>query len=129
MYLVNLQQKTQFEVLSKEGAEKVKVKYLLHKSAGAEKFFLRYYSVGESGHTPLDSHPGEHEVFIMKGKGHVKGGEREYDVGPGDAIFIPSYEVHQFTNIGSEPFEFLCVRGADDLYTMQKRAMGVTSTA
>jgi quercetin dioxygenase-like cupin family protein len=120
MYIVNLEQKKEFEVLSKEGAEKVRVKYLIHKSAGAEKFFLRYYSVDKEGHTPLDKHPGEHEVFIMKGRARVKGSEREFQVGPGDAIFIGSNELHQFVNIGNEPLEFLCVRGADELYVAQR---------
>jgi len=112
-----LYQKMQFEVLSKEGAEKVNVKYLIHKAVGAEKFFLRYYSVGKGGHTPLDRHPGEHEVFIMKGRGRVIGRNEEWDIVPGDAIFIKSNEVHQFINTGSEPLEFLCVRGADELYS------------
>jgi quercetin dioxygenase-like cupin family protein len=117
MYVVKLEQKREFEVLSKEGAKCVKVKYLIHKAAGARKFFLRYYSVHIGGHTPLDKHLGEHEVFIMKGKGRLIGSEREYEVSPGDAVFIGSQEVHQFINIGSEPLEFLCVRGSDDLYT------------
>jgi mannose-6-phosphate isomerase-like protein (cupin superfamily) len=116
MYKVNLQQKTQFEVLAKDGAEGVKVKYLIDKSAGANKFFLRYYSIEAGGHTPLDSHAGEHEVFIMKGCGRVKCGELEFNLGPGDALFIPSHEVHQFINTGEEPLEFLCVRGSDYLY-------------
>jgi len=117
MYIVNLEQKKEFEALSKEGAERVRVKYLIHKSAGAEKFFLRYYVVDKGGHTPLDTHAGEHEVFIVKGKARVRGSDRVYEVGPKDAIFIGSNEVHQFVNIGDEPLEFLCVRGADELYT------------
>lgn len=120
MYVVNLDQKMHFEVLSKEGAEKVKVKYLIHKAAGAEKFFLRYYSVEKGGHTPLDKHAGEHEVFIMKGRGRVIGSNEECDLKPRDAIFIRSNEVHQFINTGSEPLEFLCVRGADELYKAEK---------
>lgn len=111
-----MDQKMQFEVLSKEGAEKVRVKYLIHKAVGAEKFFLRYYSVAKGGHTPLDKHAGEHEVFVMKGRGRVIGSNQECDLVPGDAIFIKSNEVHQFINTGSEPLEFLCVRGADELY-------------
>jgi len=114
---VNLYQKTQFEALSKKGAENVNVRYLIHKGVGAEKFFLRYYSVGKGGHTPLDKHAGEHEVFIMKGKGRVIGNNEVRDLVPGDAIFIRSNEVHQFINTGGESLEFLCVRGADELYS------------
>ena len=123
MYIVNLNDDAHFEVLSKQGAEKVKVKHLIHKGAGAEKFTLRYFSVAEGGHTPLDKHLGEHEVFVMKGMAQLKGIDRERTVRPGDAIFIASNEVHQFLNTGNEPFEFLSVRGADELYTRRETAL------
>jgi len=116
VYLVNLDQKVQFQALSKEGAEKVKVKYLISKPAGAHNFFLTYYSVEKGGHTPLDNHVNEHEVFIMRGKGRIVGAHEQHQLVPGDAIFIRSNEVHQLVNIGDEPLEFLCVKGADELY-------------
>jgi quercetin dioxygenase-like cupin family protein len=117
MYIVNLDEGAAYEPLTKQGAQHAKVKHLISKNVGAEKFYLRYYSVEKGGHTPLDRHAGEHEVFVMKGRAHLKGGERrEYDVKPGDAIFIRSNEIHQFINSGNEPFEFLSVRGADELY-------------
>jgi quercetin dioxygenase-like cupin family protein len=122
MYIVNLNEDAHFEVLSKQGAEKVQVKYLIHKGAGAEKFTLRYFSVAKGGHTPLDQHLGEHEVFVMKGRAQLKGIDWERTVGPGDAVFIASNEVHQFSNTGNEPFEFLSVRGADELYTARETA-------
>ena len=120
LYVVNLDRKIQFEALAKEGAEKVRVKYLINKPAGARNFHLTYYSVATGGHTPLDRHVNEHEVFIMKGRGRVVGANEQHDVIPGDAIYIKSNEVHQFFNNGNEPFEFLCAKGADELYEPQK---------
>ena len=61
MYIVNLDHKMQFQALSNEGAEKVKVKYLINKPAGAQNSYLTYYSVEKGGHTPLDNHVNEHE--------------------------------------------------------------------
>ena len=61
MYIVNLDQKIQFQALLNEGAEKVKVKYLINKPAGAQNFCLTYYSVEKGGHAPLDNHVNEHE--------------------------------------------------------------------
>jgi mannose-6-phosphate isomerase-like protein (cupin superfamily) len=120
MYVVNLDQKMQFEVLSKDGAERVRVKYLINKPAGARNFHLTYYSVAPGGHTPLDKHVNEHEVFIMKGRGRLVGAKEQHELKPSDAIYIKSNEVHQFFNTGNEPFEFLCAKGADGLYEPQR---------
>ncbi len=118
VYIVNLEQKVQFQALSKEGAEKVKVKYLINKPAGAPNFYLTYYSVEKGGHTSLDNHVNEHEVFIMRGKGLIMGAGEQHELALGDTIYIKSNEAHQLVNIGDEPLEFLCVR-ADELYALQ----------
>ena len=120
MYVVNLDRKIQFEALAKEGAEKVSAKYLINKPAGARNFHLTYYSVATGGHTPHDRHVNEHEVFIIKGRGRAIGTNEQHDLTPGDAIYIKSNEVHQFLNTGNEPFEFLCVKGADELYETER---------
>jgi hypothetical protein len=52
LYIVNLDQKMQFQALSNEDAEKVKVNYLINKPAGAQNFYLTCYSVEKGGHTP-----------------------------------------------------------------------------
>lgn len=119
MYTVNLEQKGQFQALSNEGAEKVKVKYLINKPPGGQNFYLTYYSVEKGGHKPLDDHVNEHEVFIMRGKGRVMGAGEQHELAPGDAIYIKSNEAHQLVNTGEESLEFLCIKGADELYASQ----------
>ena len=116
MYLVNLEHKMPFQALSVDGADKVRVKYLISKSAGARNFYLTYYSVEKGGHTPLDNHVNEHEVFIVRGKGRLIGSDEQHELRPGDSIYIRSNEVHQLVNDENEPLEFLCVKGADELY-------------
>jgi len=93
-----------------EGACKVKVKYLLHKDVGAKRLQLRLITVDVGGYTPLEKHAHEHEVFMLKGKALVRGGEQEVEVKAGNVIFISSFEEHQFKNIGDEPVEFLCTK-------------------
>jgi quercetin dioxygenase-like cupin family protein len=119
VYIVNLDSKMHFQASPNKGAEKVKVKYLINKSAGARNFYLTYYSVEKGGHTPLDNHVNEHEVFIVRGKGRLVGAGEQHELTPGDSIYIKSNEVHQLFNAGDEPFEFLCVKGADELYASQ----------
>lgn len=62
------------------------------------------------GYTPLERHEHEHEVFMLRGKALVRGENQESMVKLGDVIFIPSWEEHQFKNIGEEPVEFLCTK-------------------
>jgi len=109
MYVANVEKVREYKI-TEEGAYKVKVKYLLHKGVGAKKLQLRLFTIDAGGYTPLEKHDHEHEVFMLRGKALVLGGNKEIVVGPRNVIFIPSYEEHQFKNIGNEPVEFLCTK-------------------
>jgi len=116
MHLTNVSEKSEFEALVREGANRVKVRYLIEKSAGAKHFYLRYYVVEAGGHTPLDRHCYEHEVFILEGRGIMVSEEGETQIKPGDAIYLGPNELHQFRNLSPEPLVFLCVKGDEKLY-------------
>jgi quercetin dioxygenase-like cupin family protein len=92
-----------------EGAEGVKIKWLLDKSVGAPTFAMRHFTIQPGGHTPLHSHDWEHEVYVLEGKGFVKHQDREYEIGPADAIFVPPNELHQFRSTESSHLRFLCM--------------------
>jgi quercetin dioxygenase-like cupin family protein len=109
MYVTSVEKVREYK-LEGEGAKGVKVKYLLHKGVGAKRLQLRLFTIEAGGYTPLERHAHEHEVYILKGKALVKGGNQEIVVTPGNVIFIPSQEEHQFKNIGDEPVEFLCTK-------------------
>lgn len=96
--------------MDKEGAYNVTVKYLLHKAVGAKNLQLRLFKIDIKGYTPLEKHAHEHEVFILRGTALLRGENREILVSPESVIFIPSFEEHQFKNIGDEPVEFLCTK-------------------
>lgn len=109
MYVTSVDRVREYS-LKRKGAKGVKVKYLLHKGVGAKRIQLRLFTIEVGGHTPLERHSHEHEVFILKGKALVKGGSRQIVVTSGNVLFIPSQEEHQFKNIGDEPVEFLCTK-------------------
>lgn len=116
MHLTNVLERSKSEALAREGASGVKVRYLIEKSAGAKHFYLRYYVVEHGGHTPLDRHRYEHEVFILEGRGTMVSEEGEIEVKPGDAIYLGPNELHQFRNRNREPLVFLCATGDEALY-------------
>ena len=109
-----------FEDLLKNGAEKVKVRYLIDERHGSNHFALRIYTVDKNGRTPLDQHQYEHQVYVMNGEGFLRmqrNGSVSRPIRAGDTVFIPSNAVHQFTNEREEPLVFLCVKGNLSLYT------------
>jgi quercetin dioxygenase-like cupin family protein len=117
------------ESLTKVGAKKVRVRYLIDERHGAHRFALRLYAVEKGGHTPLDEHAYEHQVYVLSGRGLIRQSKKRSPLKPlqaGDTVFIPSMAVHQFSNESDEPFVFLCVKGDPILYEPKARK-GVTS--
>jgi len=97
------------EEAREEGASKLKVRWLITKDTGAPNFAMRLFEMEPGGHSPLHSHPWEHEVFILEGEGTVVGLEGERKFKPGDVIFVPPKEEHQFRNDGKQTVKFLCL--------------------
>ena len=92
-----------------EGAEKVKIRWLISERDGASRFVMRLFEVGPSGRTPLHRHDWEHEVFIVSGEGKLvyEGSDRPFS--EGFFVFVPAGAEHSFVNTGSGPLEFLCM--------------------
>jgi len=92
-----------------EPAVGVKVRWLINRETGAPNFAMRLFEMEPGGSTPRHTHPWEHEVFVLAGSGVVLGEEEEKPFKPGDVVFVPSGEEHQFRNIGDEIVRFLCL--------------------
>jgi quercetin dioxygenase-like cupin family protein len=93
-----------------------KIYWLITSEMGAPGFELRYVEIPPGGRSSRGSHPHEHEVFIVSGKGRIAGAFPDTPLSPGIAVFVPGNEEHQWVNeSGSEPFGFICVvpRGAE----------------
>ena len=91
------------------GARGVKIRWLIKEQTGARNFFMRHFEIATGGFTPHHEHDWEHEVFILNGRGTVLCAAGEKQFGPGDVIFVPAGERHQFRNAGAEPVELLCL--------------------
>jgi mannose-6-phosphate isomerase-like protein (cupin superfamily) len=76
---------------------------------GAPNFALRYFTLPPHGKSNLDHHEHDHGVMIVAGHGRVMLGERYEEIGPGDIVYIPGWERHQFEALGDGPLTFLCI--------------------
>jgi len=92
-----------------EGAEGATIRELLTCREGTPNFAMRMFEVAPGGHTPLHTHPYEHEVFILDGEGELGGGLEARPLRPGDAVFVPPSALHQFRNTGQKTLRFLCL--------------------
>lgn len=104
---------------SVEGAHGAYIRWLITPRAGAKNFAMRYFRIEPNGASPLHSHPYEHEVFVLKGKGELLLGKeaalskesavRKENISEGYFALIEANEIHQFKNKGEKDLEFLCI--------------------
>jgi len=78
-------------------------------SDGAPNFCMRVFEVEPGSSTPAHSHDWEHEVFVLSGRGIVKGEQGDTPIARDSVIFVPPDEHHCFTNNGNEILRFICV--------------------
>jgi quercetin dioxygenase-like cupin family protein len=97
------------EKVEMPGAEGCAYRVAISARDGAPNFAMRFFEVAPGGHTPLHQHPYEHEIYVMAGQGTVWRAGTETPIQPGDVLFIPADEPHQFKNTGRESFQFMCL--------------------
>ena len=95
--------------VSMEGAKDVEIRWLISKEDGAGNFAMRMFEIQPGGHTPLHTHPHEHEVFIVEGQGALVFEGKEHSFGPEYVIFVPGGKEHQFKNTGGSLVRLLCL--------------------
>ena len=97
------------EDVVEEGAEGVAIRWLITKNDGAPNFAMRHFQISPGGHTPLHSHPWEHEVFILEGNGAVVRKDQDVRISEGSFVFVPAGETHQFRNDGNVGMSLICL--------------------
>ena len=81
---------------------------LLSAADGAPHFAMRRFTMGADGGMPLHTNTVEHEQYVLRGRGRVSIGEKVYEVGADDVLYIPAGVPHSYEVIEA-PFEFLCM--------------------
>ena len=110
MYITDINE----DILCKTGSGN-KIYWMITSEIGAKNFELRYIEIPVKGKSSYGSHSHEHEVFVVKGKGRIKGKDYDRTLFPMTAVFVLGGEEHQWSNEGNEPFGFICVvpKGAE----------------
>jgi quercetin dioxygenase-like cupin family protein len=112
--VVDLIKKNYLDVAEKKvnlgGSSGVSVRWLITNKDGAPRYAMRRFEIKIGGRIELHSHPEEHEIYILSGKGEIfdQSGSRTL-ASQGDALFVPPNEKHGYQNVGEESFIFLCV--------------------
>jgi quercetin dioxygenase-like cupin family protein len=92
-----------------DGAKDCQYQVAVSMRDGAPNFAMRIFEVAPGGHTPHHHHPYEHEIYVMEGAGSVWRDGKEVAIKPGDVLYIPADEQHQFKNAADKPFKFMCL--------------------
>lgn len=87
----------------------VEKRILIGPHQGAPRFVMRHFTIAPGGYSPEHSHPWEHEVYVLSGRGRIRFSDGAAEVGPGDFVLVSPMDKHQFQNADGEPFEFICV--------------------
>jgi quercetin dioxygenase-like cupin family protein len=82
---------------------------VLISSQEGPNFALRKFSMKPGGGMPRHTNEVEHEQYVLRGQATITIGDETHSVKMGDAVFIPAGAIHSYENMGSEPFEFLCI--------------------
>jgi quercetin dioxygenase-like cupin family protein len=86
------------------------VRWLVDKNDGAKNYAMRRFEIKAGGEVPLHSHPEDHEIYVLQGKGKFINDQGKEESGaPGDVFYIPPLEKHTIINVGNDDFVFLCV--------------------
>ena len=106
---VNSCQQVPQQPVEMEGSHGCQVRWLLGQADGAPNFAMRQFEVAPGGYTPRHSHPYEHEVFVLEGRGVVYEADQPHELKAGDVVLVRPDEVHQFRNTSDKPLKFLCL--------------------
>jgi len=92
-----------------EGLPGVRIRWIVGKNVDAPNYAMRIIEVDPDCATAHHAHPWEHEVYVLEGKGIVRGANGTAELHPGICVYTAPDEPHCFTNTGDGMLRFICV--------------------
>lgn len=93
------------------------VRWLIEAKDGSPTFEIREITIPPSGCSSDGTHPYEHGVYVLSGRGRVMIEAESYELKKGVSVYVAPDEQHQWINDSFEdPLTFICVipTGSED---------------
>jgi len=109
------------EYEAQSAAEGLEKGVLIGDEQDAPNFRMRRFTLAPGATVPKHENAVEHEQYVLAGEYVVglreDGSETEYEVEPGDSLFIPAGTVHWYRNTGDSEAAFICAvpNGEDEI--------------
>jgi len=108
VYIVH-ESKVPIKEVKMYGSKNTYIQWLIPPEISAGNFVMRKFTLKPNGEIPKHKHWYEHEIYVLKGRGVIGIGDKEYTVEKGYVAYIPPNVLHWYRNIGEEDWEFICV--------------------
>jgi len=95
--------------ISGDGIKNIKKTRVISEDNGWSGHCLRVFKIAPDGYTPRHEHDWEHVIHVISGKGQLEIDGEFFQLSAKDFVFVPPNTTHQFKNLGSEDFEFICI--------------------
>ena len=111
----------EIEYEAQSAAEGLQKGVLIGEAQDAPNFRMRRFTLAPGEEVPKHTNAVEHEQYVLDGEYVVglreDGTDTEYEIGPGDSLFIPAGTVHWYHNTGDTEAAFICVvpNGDDEI--------------
>jgi len=97
------------KVIESSQVQGVTMKVLVSPTEGWDGYVMRVFEVESQGFTPKHQHPWPHINYIIKGQGELMVDGKITHITSGSYAYVPSDNLHQFRNVGTETLEFICI--------------------
>ncbi|MFB6165927.1 MAG: cupin domain-containing protein [Haloarculaceae archaeon] len=95
---------------------------LINEDHGAPSLAIRRFTLAPGGSVPKHTNEVEHEQYVLAGTYTVGIDDEEYEVSPGDSLFIPAGVTHWYRNEGDQEGAFICAvpTGDDEIQVVEE---------
>ena len=107
--MLNNEKNIQGEVIDHMDAKNSLMKVLVGPKEGWDGYVMRSVEVEKDGFSPKHMHDWPHINYVLEGNGVLFLEGKEQVISKGSIAYIPSNELHQFKNTGSEVLKFICI--------------------
>jgi mannose-6-phosphate isomerase-like protein (cupin superfamily) len=73
------------------------------------EFYVGEFDPGESGAVPHVHKTEDHVFYVLSGRATSKVGDEVHMCEPGDALWVPAGEIHDFNVVGGETFRVIAI--------------------